>query len=68
MNCEALGLDSHKERLIESWSLTCDNKSLNSMLNIVNNRVIQLRDRVIVLSNKTKNKITTTYIYIPYDK
>ena len=27
------------------------------MLNIVNNRVIQLRDRVIVLSNKTKNKI-----------
>ena len=48
---------SHKERLLESWSQTCDDKSFSTMLNIINNRVVELRSRGIVLLNKTKNKI-----------
>ena len=50
-------LRSHKERLKNGWDTLYDDKYLERMLSIINNRMCDLKRRVIFISKKNKNKV-----------
>ena len=50
-------LRSHKERLKNGWDTLYDDKYLDRMLSIINNRMCDLKRRVIFISKKNKNKV-----------
>jgi len=50
-------LRSHKERLKDGWDTLYDDKYLDRMLSIINNRMCDLKRRVIFISKKNKNKV-----------
>ena len=50
-------LRSHKERLKDGWDTLYDDKYLDRMLGIINNRMCDLKRRVIFISKKNKNKV-----------
>lgn len=48
---------SHKERLLESWDTIYNDKHFVKMWDIVNNRVYELTNQHIYISNKHKKKL-----------
>ena len=55
--CTDSNLRSHKERLKDGWDTLYDDKYLDRMLSIINNRMCDLKRRVIFISKKNKNKV-----------
>ena len=55
--CTDSNLRSHKERLKDGWDTLYDDKYLDKMLSIINNRMCDLKRRVIFISKKNKNKV-----------
>ena len=50
-------LRSHRERLINGWDTLYDDDYLEKMLSIINDRMCDLKRRVIFISKKHKNKV-----------
>ena len=55
--CTDGSMRSHKERLLESWDTIYNDKHFAKMWDIVNNRVYELTNRHIYISNKHKKKL-----------
>ena len=55
--CTDGSMRSHKERLLESWDTIYNDKHFAKMWDIVNNRVYELTNQHIYISNKHKKKL-----------
>ena len=55
--CTDGSMRSHKERLTQSWDTIYNDKNFEKMWNIVNDRVYELTNKYIFISNKNKKKL-----------
>jgi len=55
--CTDGSMRSHKERLLQSWDTIYNDKHFSKMWDIVNNRVYELKNEYIFVSNKHKKKL-----------
>jgi len=55
--CTDGSMRSHKERLTQSWDTIYNDKNFEKMWNIVNERVYELTNKYIFISNKNKKKL-----------
>ena len=55
--CTDGSMRSHKERLMQSWDTIYNDKNFEKMWNIVNDRVYELTNKYIFISNKDKKKL-----------
>ena len=55
--CTDGSMRSHKERLMQSWDTIYNDKNFEKMWNIINDRVYELTNKYIFISNKDKKKL-----------